>query len=228
MRNAWCLEPTYRRRSCEVRAARRPRKESHRECVGIRQSNRRRPARPSLIANVPDARDVAPLPGAHVAKFPQANRLGFFAGANCWQKFLFKQQHPTRSEFRQTSSPGRASHKIASTRSKSSEFCTLPTSHLPLQATCSLIIRDTIVLRWRSFRPRRSRGCSSVGRARRCQRRCRRFESDHPLLDGQANSLDLACGPRFWGSKGAGRFALGAFFWDDQAHGPQAIGRRRS
>ena len=27
------------------------------------------------------------------------------------------------------------------------------------------------------------RGCSSVGRASRCQRDCRRFESVHPLFD---------------------------------------------
>lgn len=35
-------------------------------------------------------------------------------------------------------------------------------------------------------------GCSSVGRAPRCQRGCRRFESDHPLL------FAIVCvGPRF-------------------------------
>ena len=44
-------------------------------------------------ADVADARDVAPLASPHVAEFPQANRLRFFAGADRGQKFLFEEEH---------------------------------------------------------------------------------------------------------------------------------------
>ena len=47
-------------------------------------------------ANVANAWDVAPLAGPHMAEFPQANRLRFFAGANRRQEFLFKEEHIDR------------------------------------------------------------------------------------------------------------------------------------
>jgi hypothetical protein len=47
-------------------------------------------------ANVANARDVAPLPGPHVAEFPQPDRLRFLAGANRGQEFLFEEEHNDR------------------------------------------------------------------------------------------------------------------------------------
>ncbi len=46
-------------------------------------------------ANMADAGDVAPLAGPHVAEFPQANGLGFFAGPDRGEEFLFEEQHGT-------------------------------------------------------------------------------------------------------------------------------------
>jgi hypothetical protein len=44
-------------------------------------------------ADVPDARDVAPLARPHVAEFPQANRLRFFAGADRGEKLFLEEEH---------------------------------------------------------------------------------------------------------------------------------------
>ena len=40
-----------------------------------------------------DAGDVAPLPGPHVAEFPQADGLRLFAGANRGQEFFLEEEH---------------------------------------------------------------------------------------------------------------------------------------
>jgi len=43
--------------------------------------------------DVPYARDVAPLPGSHVAELPEADRLGFFARADGVEELLFEEEH---------------------------------------------------------------------------------------------------------------------------------------
>jgi hypothetical protein len=56
-------------------------------------------------ANVANARDVAPLAGPHVAEFPKANRLRFFAGANRRQEFLFEEEHDGKPLVAEATSP---------------------------------------------------------------------------------------------------------------------------
>jgi hypothetical protein len=43
--------------------------------------------------DVSDAGDITALARSHVAEFPEADRLGFLAGANGGQEFLFEEEH---------------------------------------------------------------------------------------------------------------------------------------
>ena len=141
-------------------------------------------------ADRPDAGDVAPLAGAHHAELPQADRLRFFAAADGVEEFFLEEEHGLSprngGRWRAQCVPVRP-HFAPAERAA-------PSTQLPLQATLARhIIRNARKGRrtaelggsrgGRRFRRQRfCCGCSSVGRARRCQRCCRRFESDHPLL----------------------------------------------
>src|SRR5262249_26857261 len=49
-------------------------------------------------SNVPNARNITPLAGPHVAEFPKPDRLRFFPCADRRQKLFLEQEHRPRSD----------------------------------------------------------------------------------------------------------------------------------